>query len=128
MWIFITSRFFLIFFQDKQVEFYLNKTKKFWFIAGLFHKAIIQSDPMYSFLDGRYNSRQMGFDLAKKLGFDGNDPEKLVDFLRNQSAIEIAKNIPNILDTEMKVSSSVNHNRLVGFTFKTLNLDIQWDV
>lgn len=71
----------------------------------------MQSDPVYSFLDDRHNNtyRQMAFDLAKRLGFDGNDPEKLVEFLQNQPAMEIAQNIRSIFDSEMTVRQNSLH-------------------
>lgn len=62
-------------------------------ITGLFSKAIIQSDPLYNVYknENRPIARKAGFEIAKKLGSSETDTEKLVEFLKEQSALDLCE-------------------------------------
>lgn len=62
---------------------------QFWnkiLCLGLFHKVIIQSGHALSPWAFRENQVDIGFEIGRKLGFEGNDREELANFLRKQPA------------------------------------------
>lgn len=63
---------------------------------GLFNKAIAQSGNAFSPWSYVQNPVEQGFNLGKFLGFQGNDPEELVAFLKEIPAEDIVTAVYNI--------------------------------
>lgn len=58
----------------------------------MFHKAILMG--MYAFADTvviSSGNKNIGFEFARTFGFEGDDPRKLLEFLRKIPAMDLAK-------------------------------------
>lgn len=103
---------------DKSRSRFFNKRK---YSQGLFNKAIAQSGNAFSPWSYVQNPIEHGFNLGKFLGFQGNDPEELVAFLKEIPADEIVTAVYNIQQNLKKVSSENNsyNQRIFRYILET---------
>lgn len=75
--------------------------------SGLFHRIIAQGGTVIAPVADLEDPMSMGFRAGRRLGFQGTDPEKLVDFLKKQSAEDLCEVVYQVMDDVRQVKDKI---------------------